>query len=86
MGTNKLVKKLEDFLVLSKRKQREKQEKLLKIISKLEEKKAGIQHQMVEESERDETSERYHQLDSEIRVVNKLLKKAHKHVRNEDES
>ena len=38
---------------------------------------------MAEESEHDETSERYHELDSELKVIAKLLRKARKHSHEE---
>lgn len=79
MGMNKLVHKLDEFFDLSKKEQKKKQDKLLKIISKLEEKKASVMEKMADESERDETSERYHELDSELKVIAKLLRKARKH-------
>ena len=84
MGTSKLINKLENFLDLSKKKQREKQEKLRKIIANLEEKSASIKHQMIEESETDETSDRFHELESKMKVVNKMLKKAKKHLIEEN--
>ena len=80
MGTNKLIAKLENFLDLSKKKQREKQEKLRKIVANLEEKHASIKHQIAEESETNQTSERFYELESKLKVVNKMLKKARKHL------
>ena len=84
MGMNKLVKKLDEFFDLSNKEQKKKQDKLLKIIGKLEEKKASVMQKMAEESERDETSERYHELDSELKVIAKLLRKARKHSHEEN--
>ena len=83
MGTNKLVSKLDDFFGLSKKEQKKKQDKLLNIISKLEKKKASVMEKMAEESERDETSERFHELESELKVIAKLLRKARKHSHEE---
>ena len=80
MGTSKLVSKLDEFFDLSGKEQKKKQEKLLKIISKLDEKKAGIMEEMAVESEHDETSERFHELGNELKVIARLLKKARKHV------
>jgi hypothetical protein len=42
MNTNKLKKKLEDFFDFPKKKQKEKQDKFLKIVSKLERKRSKI--------------------------------------------
>jgi hypothetical protein len=83
MATSNLVDKLEKFLNLSSKKQEEKQEKLIKIIRNLEEKKQGIMEDMAKESEHDETSERYNELNSELKVIARLLSKARKHVRDE---
>lgn len=78
MGTSKLTEKLEKFFYLSKSKQLKKQDKLLKIIGKLEEKKLDLEKKVVMESEIDETSDTYHDLRQELTVVSKLLKKAKK--------
>ena len=78
MGTNKLIEKLEDFFGLSEKKQQKKREKLLKIIRKLEEKKIALEQDVVEESEIDETSARYHELNHQLKVLSKLIKKAKK--------
>ena len=83
MKTSKLISKLNEYFDLSGKEQAERQDKLLEFIGKLEDKKAGIMQEMAEESERDETSERFHELGSELKVVAKLLKKARKNRRDE---
>lgn len=78
MGTNKLLTKLDEFLDLPKKKQQKKRDKLIKIIRKLEEKKTGVMQELAKQSEVDETSDAYHDLQKELNIINKLLKKAHK--------
>lgn len=79
MGTSKLMEKLNDFFDLSENKQKKKHEKLLKIIHKLEDKKARIEQEVKRESEIDETSSKFHDLSDELKVISKLIKKAKKH-------
>jgi len=78
MGTNKLVGKLERFFDLSKKKQEDKHDKLLKIITKLERKKSRLEGELMEESKLDETSARYQDLSKELKVISDLIKKAKK--------
>jgi hypothetical protein len=80
MNTNKLITKLENFFSLSEKKQKEKSEKLLKIISKLERKKARLEIETLIEKENNMTSERYHELDSELNVIDKLIEKARSQI------
>ena len=79
MSTNKLLEKLENFFDLSRQKQQKKHHKLLKIIEKLEDKKAGLEEELIAAGKADDTSARYHELDKELKVVSKLIKKAKKH-------
>ncbi len=79
MGTNKLMDKLNNFFDLSENKQKTKQEKLLKIIHKLEEKKTALEQKMIKQSEIDETIPAYHEMSEELKVLSKLIKKAKKH-------
>lgn len=81
MNMNKWLKKLENFFDLSKHEQEKKHKKLLKIIKKLEEKKLKLEESLVKESKVDDTSDQYHDLTKELKVVSKLLKKAKKHDR-----
>jgi len=81
MNMNKWLKKLEDFFDLSKHDQEKKHKKLLKIIRKLEQKKLNLEEEMVRESKANDTSDRYHDLTKELKVVSKLIKKAKKHDR-----
>ena len=78
MGTSKLIGKLEQFFDLSKNKQQEKHDKLLKIIAKLENKKSRLEVEVIEESKTDDTSTRYHDLSKELLVLSELIKKAKK--------
>jgi len=78
MDTNKLVGKLERFFDLSKKKQKSKHDKLLKIIDKLESKKFLLEVEVMEESKSDETSTRYQDLNKELKVISELVKKAKK--------
>lgn len=80
MGTNKLIEKLDEFFNLSEKKQQKKHEKLLKIISKLEIKKADLEKEVIAESETDETSERYQELSKQLKIISKLIKKAKKQI------
>jgi len=79
MSTSKIADKLEDFFDLSKKKRRKKQKKLLKIIDKLEHKKARLEAELIAASEQHETSDKYDDLSQELGVVSKLLEKARKH-------
>lgn len=78
MGTNKLINKLEDFFDLSKKKQRKKHDKLVKIIRKLDKKKSTIEQKLQKEKETDATSSRYQDLERELKVISKLISKARK--------
>lgn len=78
MDTNKLIGKLEDFFDLSKNKQKDKRDKLLRIIEKLETKKVKLEIEVMEESKKDETSNRYIDLSKELKVLSELVKKAKK--------
>jgi predicted solute-binding protein len=78
MSLSKLTDKLEEFFNLSKSKQKKKHDKLLKIIQKLYEKKSSLEHEMIIESEINETSEKFNEVRNEFNAVSKLLKKAKK--------
>jgi hypothetical protein len=78
MDTSKLIAKLENFFDLSKNKQKDKHDKLLTIIAKLESKKVKLEAEMIEESKNDETSTRYHDLSKELQVLSELIKKGKK--------
>ena len=73
MDTAKLVGKLEEFFDLSKKKQRKKHDKLLKIIARLNEKKAALE---VELAGGDAQSERHRELEQELQVMSELIDKA----------
>jgi len=76
MNTNKLIEKLENFFSQSEKKQREKSEKLRKIIDKLERKKAKLEIETLIVKKNDMISERYHELDRQLNVINNLIEKA----------
>jgi len=76
MGTTKLVKKLEKFFDLTENKQREKHDKLLKIIHQLEEKKSRLEQKAQKEKEIDESSSRYQILKRKLLVISSLISKA----------
>ena len=84
MDTNELVEKLEAFFDLSKKKKQKKHEKLLKIVQKLEDNKSRLELEVMEESKRDDTSDRYRELSQELKVISKLIKKAKKQDLAED--
>lgn len=86
MNIDKVMNKLDDFFNQSASKQKKKHDKLLAIIEKLERKKAELKTEMIIESERDETSEEFHDMDKELKVISKLLKKAKQHSTPEQET
>ena len=85
MNIKNIMQKLDDYFDLSKKKQKEKHDKLLKIISKLEQKKVQLKAEMIIESEKDETSETFYNLKKEKKVISKLLKKAKQNNTPEEE-
>ena len=76
MDTAKLVKKLKNFFDLSKKKQRKKHDKLLKIIGKLKEKRSSLESELAKQAEIDASGERYHDLQQELQVIAGLIYKA----------
>jgi phage-related tail protein len=76
MDTNKLVEKLERYFDLSKKKQRKKHDKLLKIIDKLEKQKSRLEQEAQEEKEIDAASSRCQDLERELEVISGLISKA----------
>jgi len=76
MNIKKVIQKLDDYFDLSKKKQKQKHDKLLHIIARLEQKKTELKAEMIVESEKDTTTEAFHDLQKELRVISKLLKKA----------
>ncbi len=79
MNIKESMQKLDEYFDLSKKKQNEKHDKLLKIINNLEQKKSELKAVMIIESEKDETSEEFYNLKKELKVISKLLKKARQH-------
>lgn len=86
MNIDKVMNKLDDFFNQSAGKQKKKHDKLLEIIEKLERNKAKLKAEMILESEKDETSEAFHDMDKELKVISKLLKKARQHNVPEQET
>ena len=82
MNLNKIMDKLEDFMGLSEKKRKKKQDNLLKIIHKLETKKANIKKKLKKESRKNKNSNSANKLCKEFKAVTKLLNKAHKHHDN----
>ena len=78
MSTDKLTNKLEKFVGLSKKKQKKKHDKLLKIVKKLETKESELETEVMNESKIDMTSTRYHDLAQELKIVSNLIEKAKK--------
>lgn len=78
MNLEKIKNMLSEFFDSPDNREGEIQQKLAQIIAKLEHKKNMLKEEMVVEGEKDETSEVYHELEQEYRVVSKLLKKAKK--------
>lgn len=76
MKTSKLIQKVEKFFDLSRKKQRKKRDKLLKIIGKLEHKKTKLSAEISQQSPADESDIRYHELCQELKVVDGLIGKA----------
>ncbi len=72
VGISKLVGTVKKFFDLSKKKQRKKHRKLLKIIDKLETKQDRLQAEMEQESD----SKRYHDLIRKFDVITDLIRKA----------
>ena len=54
----------------------------MKIVNKLERKRSKIETELVEEGRRDDSSDQYHELSHELKVVNKLISKANQLVRS----
>ena len=79
MRTNKLLSKLESFFDLPAQKQEKKHHKLLKIIDKLEARRAALEEELIAAGKADDTSSEYHELRKEVKVVSKLIKRAKQH-------
>lgn len=78
MNTNKVLEKLDKFFHLPQGKKEKKQKKLLKLIDALESKKEELEQQVTSAAMEDETSDRYRELERELKVVSRLIKKAKK--------
>jgi len=85
MRIKKMMQKLDDHFSLSKIKQNEKHDKLLKIIDNLQQKKSELKVEVIKESEKDDTSEEFYKLQKKLKVISKLLKKAKQHNAPEEE-
>lgn len=78
MKLKELVEKLDNFFDLSKKKQKEKTDKLKKVITLLEDKKGELKKEIRKEAKKDKKSRDCYNLCKEFKVINKLLKKAKK--------
>ena len=78
MNTNKVLKKLDKFFKLPQGKKEKKQKKLRKLIDALKGKRAELEQAVASAAMADETSDRYHELERELKVVSRLIKKAKK--------
>ena len=85
MNIKEVMQKLDDYFNLSNKKQKEKHDKLLQIITRLEQNKSELKTEMIIESEKDNTSEEFHDLQKELKVISRLLKKARQHDAPEEE-
>ena len=85
MNIKEVMQKLDDYFDLSNKKQKEKHDKLLQIITRLEQKKSELKSEMIIESEKDTTSEEFHDLQKELKVISRLLKKARQNDAPEEE-
>ena len=85
MNIKEVMQKLDDYFDLSNNKQKEKHDKLLQIITRLEQKKSELKTEMIIESEKDTTSEEFHDLQKELKVIARLLKKAKQNDAPEEE-
>ena len=85
MNIKEVMQKLDDYFDLSKKKQKEKHDKLLQIITRLEQNKSELKTEMIIESEKDNTSEEFHDLQKELKVIARLLKKARQNDAPEEE-
>ena len=79
MKIKELIDKVDDFFDLSKKKQKDKSDKLKKMIKSLEGKKDALKKEIRSEAKRDKKSKICYNLCKEFKVINKLLKKAKKH-------
>jgi hypothetical protein len=80
MNTNKLVKKVKNYFDFSEKKQKKKHDKFLEIVSKLRRKRSKIEVELTEERRRGESSDRYHELSRELKVVTRFIEKANELV------
>lgn len=82
MKVKKLLEQFDDFFDLSKKKQKKKQDKLLKMIASLEQRKVLIKQEIKKEARDDKHSKACYSLCKEFKVINKLIKKAKKNIKN----
>ena len=78
MKIKDLMENIDDFFDLSKKKQKNKRDKLKKMIKSLEDKKEDLKQVIRKEANRDKKSKTCYNLCKEFKAVNKLLKKAKK--------
>ncbi len=78
MSIKSLLEQMDDFLDLSKKKQRRKREKLDKLIVSLEEKKAKLKRKIRRETHKDKNSKKVYNLCKEFKAISRMIKKAKK--------
>ena len=86
MSIKKLINRLDDFFDLSKKKQKKKSDKLLKIINSLIEKKSELKKEMRAKAKNCKHSKEMYDFCKEYKVITKMLKKAQKQANLLDES
>jgi Mg2+ and Co2+ transporter CorA len=78
MNLKELLVKLDAYFDNSDDEHIRTHDKLSSIISNLEEKQDELKQTIIEESEKNDTSEEFHDMQKELKVISKLLKKARK--------
>lgn len=76
MGTSKLREKLEEYFGYDENRQKEKQKKLLKIITKLENQQNELEQDLMQLPETEANSETVHDMQMELEVIKQLIEKA----------
>ena len=78
MSIKSLLKQMDDFFDLSRKKQRKKREKLNKLIVSLEEKKAKLKRKIRRENHKDKNGKKVYNLCKEFKAISRMIKKAKK--------
>jgi len=78
MNLKDIIAMLDDYFDKTSSRENRTQDTLLTIINKLEQKQDELKAEMIKQSETDETSEAFHDMQKQLKVISKLLKKAGK--------